>query len=75
MDFAVIENDVVINVVVGESREIVQSVITDKLILEINPDAPIRIGYYLENGQWVNPNPPIEEEGILEPASEEPMVE
>jgi hypothetical protein len=55
MNIAVIENDVVVNVMIAESLELA-STLTNLEVLDAEL-LGIGIGYYKENNQWIPPSP------------------
>lgn len=59
MNFAVIENDVVTNIIVAETKEIAESV-TGKTCVEYTDDNPAAIKYTYANGVFTAPETPTE---------------
>jgi hypothetical protein len=53
--WAIINNDVVENTIVAESKEIAE-LVTGKSALEITSDFQVGINWFLENGTWFPPN-------------------
>ena len=53
--WAIINNDVVENTIVAESKEIAE-LVTGKSVLEITSNFQVGINWFLKNGTWVPPN-------------------
>jgi hypothetical protein len=73
MNYLVIENDEVVNVVVADTAEIAAEV-TGKEVLEATENGP-GIGWVRSNGEWSNPNhvePEVAEGTILTELVQEP---
>lgn len=51
MNYAIIKNGVVVNVIVADSIEIVELIAQGKDYFDVT-DSKIKMGYFLENEQW-----------------------
>jgi hypothetical protein len=58
--YAVIENDIVVNVIVADSLEIAQTA-TQKLCVEYDENNLAAIGYEYKNNKFINPIPFVPE--------------
>lgn len=68
-NYAIIENDVVINVIVAESKEIAEEVTGLEVVETIGQPWA---GWQRVDGEWVDPNPVVE---VVEEILEAPVVE
>jgi hypothetical protein len=55
--FAVIENGIVVNIIVGVEPEVVQD--NPDLYVEYTPEKPASIGWAYDGKTFIDPNPPI----------------
>ena len=55
--FAVIENGIVVNIIVGVEPEVVKA--NPTIYVEYTTDAPAAIGWTYDGKKFIDPNPPI----------------
>lgn len=65
LNFAVINNNIVENVIVADTKEIAE-LVTNKTCVEYTESNPAGIGWTYENGKFIAPPQPIIEE-IIKP--------
>ena len=59
-NFAVINNNIVENLIVSESKEIAETV-TKKTCIEYDENVSVNIGWKYENNNFIDTTPPINE--------------
>jgi hypothetical protein len=57
MNIAIIENDVVVNVIVAETLSIAQQIFTDSELVEITSANNIGLNWDRKSGNWRSPKP------------------
>jgi hypothetical protein len=67
-NFAIIKNGIVENVIVWDG---VCELQIEGTLIEVPESIGVSIGFLYQDGQFIDPNPPIIEEPIVEPTTQE----